>query len=60
VLREYNNLVAHNKQLLINQSSDISGAEVKEKAINVLHMRPPKVDEDRPWRSEVQYIELPK
>jgi cell division protein FtsL len=60
VLQEYNNLVAHNKQLLINQSSDISGAEVKEKAINTLHMRLPKVDEDRPWRSEVQYIELPK
>lgn len=60
VLKEYNDLLAHNKQYLLNMSSSISGEEVKEKAINVLHMRPPKIDKDRPWKSEMQYLELPE
>lgn len=41
-------------------SSSISGEEAKETAINVLHMMPPKIDKDRPWKSEVQYLELPE
>jgi cell division protein FtsL len=60
VLREYNVLIADNKQLLLDRSSVFNGSEVKSKAINILHMRPPIIDEDRPWKSEVQYLELSK